>query len=365
MARFLLEKGANIGICDKTGKDARGIAEHFKRGRVIHILGEYQKWKKNERTMQEEEKKRIQRKNATEQNMQEKNIIQIQEEETKSSIIEAKTSSSTLQINPISFQKLKFGNSIGRGGLGEVYRGDYDGEAVAIKKIPLKKEEIWKESSNEILFLLKTNHPRIIRCFGWSHDESNTYIVLELMKYSFDSLLWGDKKMKLTSQQKLQALRDIATGIEYLHKSKLIHRDLKSLNILLDNDLRAKVCDFGLMSQGTNSKTFHSSLQRRGTTLWMAPELFENFPTYSIYSDVYAFSIIIFETLEENYPWNNENEYTVPFNVIQGKRPTLSVKPPEKLLIGLEKLMENCWKQLPKERPTFDNIMIQLKDLEH
>jgi senescence-induced receptor-like serine/threonine-protein kinase len=155
----------------------------------------------------------------------------------------------------IPFKKLKFGKSIGKGGFGEVFLGEYDGDQVAIKKISYPKDQVWAIASNEITFLLKANHPRLIRCFGWSFDDANTYIVLELMKSSLDTLLWGDKKVKLNPQQKLRIIKDISNGMSYLHENKMVHRDLKSLNILLDEKNRAKICDFGLMYQKKKSQT--------------------------------------------------------------------------------------------------------------
>jgi serine/threonine protein kinase len=129
--------------------------------------------------------------------------------------------------------------------------------------------------------------------------------------------------------------------------------------------IQAKISDFGLMYQERNDvqHTLWHQSDMKGTYSWMAPELFVPKPFYSFYSDVYAFSMIIFEMLEEIHPWKDDNSFMIMTNVKQGQRPILSIKMSDKLLIGLEQIMKDCWKQEPKDRPKTEEIVLRLERL--
>ena len=153
--------------------------------------------------------------------------------------------------------------------------------------------------------------------------------------------------------------------MSYLHSSRLVHRDLKSMNILVDDKMNAKICDFGLMYESKNSLTFFKETNHRGTPFWMAPELFNDEPQYSIYSDVYSFAMVVFEVVQEEMPFKEvKNLFTIGTKIQKGDRPKVTKPLDDSILKGLVEVMKKCWVESPKDRPTFDDILLLLTKLE-
>ncbi|KAJ1560445.1 hypothetical protein HK096_008681, partial [Nowakowskiella sp. JEL0078] len=187
---------------------------------------------------------------------------------------------------------------IGQGGFGTVYEAVLDKiEIVAYKKIndanPTNKAK--NSFVKEAQIMEKLAHPRIIRIFGVV-DEPNIQeigIVMEFMSGGSLYHLISDRE-PLPIGLRVQILLDVSVGVEFLHKVNILHRDLKSMNILLDQNLRAKVADFGLavLKMETKSKT-RTEVDVTGTKLYKAPEFFKGFSVKSTEkTDVFAFSVI-------------------------------------------------------------------------
>ena len=145
-------------------------------------------------------------------------------------------------------------SKLGEGGFGIVYKGTWKhGGEVAIKQIKsILEEDAELELKNESSVMAKLNSPYIIRLFGLCWDENKYALVMELMpNASLSQLLRSGKELPWDIRYSIA--RDVAYGLRFLHDRKILHRDLKSANVLLDGNLRAKLSDFGLSKVKTQT----------------------------------------------------------------------------------------------------------------
>ena len=276
----------------------------------------------------------------------------------------------------ISSKNIKLiGNPIGIGGSSIVYRGDFRGTEVAVKKIRFydyKKENL-KEFKREVSSLIMLSHPNLVLFMGAIAEPDNICIVTEFCAGGtlFD-LLHRNKDLVVMWDLRLKILLEIAVGMNFLHTNipPVIHRDLKSLNILLTEKIekrtdvsKIKISDFGLskiIKQLGDSK--EKMTGQLGTCHWMAPEVIEN-KDYSIKADVYSYGIIIWEICARKTPYGDMTQQQIWFYVCVKKgRPDKNLIPPHtpKSLITL---MEKCWDAEPSNRPSFADIITQLRTM--
>ncbi|XP_050216742.1 probable receptor-like protein kinase At1g80640 isoform X2 [Mercurialis annua] len=191
-------------------------------------------------------------------------------------------------------------NLLGIGGFGYVYKAVLENDKhVAVKKLDCVGDDAHREFENEVELLSKMNHPNIISLMGYSVHEEMGFIVYELMPNgSLEDLLHGPSGgSSLSWHMRLKIALDTARGLEYLHefcKPAVIHRDLKSSNILLDSNFNAKLSDFGL-AVADNSHN-RSKLKLSGTVGYVAPEYMLD-GELTEKSDVYAFGVVLLELL--------------------------------------------------------------------
>ena len=153
---------------------------------------------------------------------------------------------------------------------------------------------------------------------------------------------------------------DMALGVQYLHawKPPIIHRDLKSLNLLVTKDLKIKVTDFGMARAKavSSGKDFGTELMTEcGTPYWSAPELFQGLK-YNEKVDQYAFAMTALEICTGDVPWKDPPP-AVMKKVIDGVRPNI----PPTTHPALTEVIRNCWEHDPKNRPVFDEIVAKLQ----
>ncbi|CAO2201325.1 unnamed protein product [Urochloa humidicola] len=191
-------------------------------------------------------------------------------------------------------------NILGKGGFGCVYRACLDKSGVAaVKKLNCCREEVEKEFENELNFLGKIRHHNVISVLGYCIHEDTRLLVYELMQNgSLETQLHGPSRGSALSWHiRLKIALDTARGLEHLHEHcnpMIIHRDIKSSNILLDSEFNAKISDFGLAIYGGNRNK--DDINPSGTVGYVAPEyLLDGLLTEK--SDVYAFGVVLFELL--------------------------------------------------------------------
>ncbi|PON36339.1 Serine/threonine protein kinase [Parasponia andersonii] len=249
---------------------------------------------------------------------------------------------------------------IGAGSFGTVHRADWHGSDVAVKI--LMEQDFHPERLNEFLrevaIMKRLRHPNIVLFMGAVTQPPNLSIVTEyLSRGSLYRLLHkpGAREI-LDERRRLNMAYDVAKGMNYLHRRNppIVHRDLKSPNLLVDKKYTVKVCDFGLSRLKAN--TFLSSKSAAGTPEWMAPEVLCDEPSNEK-SDVYSFGVILWELATLQQPWSNLNPAQVCF--VKGKR----LEIPRDLNPQVASLIEACWANEPWKRPSFASIMDSLRPL--
>ncbi|GAB4849322.1 hypothetical protein Ancab_004123 [Ancistrocladus abbreviatus] len=191
-------------------------------------------------------------------------------------------------------------NKIGEGGFGPVYKGVLpDGKVVAIKQLSSKSKQGNREFVNEIGLISALQHPNLVKLHGFCIDGKELLLVYEYMENnSLARALFGAEshRLNLDWPTRKKICLGIARGLLYLHEEstlKIVHRDIKATNVLLDNDLNAKISDFGLAKLDEEEKT-HISTRIAGTIGYMAPEYaMRGYLTDK--ADVYSFGVVILE----------------------------------------------------------------------
>ncbi|XP_023928314.1 serine/threonine-protein kinase CTR1 isoform X1 [Quercus suber] len=263
----------------------------------------------------------------------------------------------------IPWSDLVLKEKIGAGSFGTVHRGDWHGSEVAVK-ILMEQDfhaERYKEFLREVAIMKRLRHPNIVLFMGAVTQPPNLSIVTEyLSRGSLYRLLHkaGAREM-LDERRRLNMAYDVAKGMNYLHKRNppIVHRDLKSPNLLVDKKYTVKVCDFGLSR--LKASTFLSSKSAAGTPEWMAPEVLRDEPSNEK-SDVYSFGVILWELATLQQPWSNLNPAQVVAAVgFKGKR----LEIPRDLNPQIASMIESCWANEPWKRPSFASIMESLRPL--
>lgn len=223
-------------------------------------------------------------------------------------------------------------HKIGTGSFGSVYHATLeDGHEVAIKRAEASASSSYAGGSkyrqedkdgaflNELEFLSRLNHKNLVRLLGYCEDSNERVLVFEYMNNGtlHDHLHRLESSSLISWTARIKVALDAARGVEYLHEyavPAVIHRDIKSSNILLDTNLNAKVSDFGLSLMGPQDEETHLSLRAAGTMGYMDPEYYR-LQQLTTKSDVYSFGVTMLELLS-GYKAIHRNENGVPRNVV-------------------------------------------------
>ena len=266
------------------------------------------------------------------------------------SLLNFVTSGQIKLYNEIPPEDLIYGDEIGTGTAGSVVRATWNGRPVAVKKFRgVELGEFLKELS--IMSIVQ--HPNLVQCYGGcSRNKDTMYIVQELMDCNISDVL-RVKPILLDLGIRLRIAIEVAKGVSFLHNHcNLIHRDLKSLNLLAtvsDLSFAVKVCDFGVSRVVDRRKTMTGNV---GTVSWIAPEVFEQ-RKYSEKADVYSFGIVLWELLTRRVPFADIHSFSIPVSVIKGDRPSI----PKDCPSALKKLIRECWQPKASKRPPFSKIV--------
>ncbi|XP_056699322.1 serine/threonine-protein kinase EDR1 isoform X3 [Spinacia oleracea] len=259
----------------------------------------------------------------------------------------------------IDFTELTVGTRVGIGFFGEVFRGIWNGTDVAIK-VFLEQDltsENMEDFCNEIAILSRLRHPNVILFLGACTKPPRLSMVTEYMEMGslYYLIHLSGQKKKLTWRKRLKMLRDICRGLMCIHRTKIVHRDLKSANCLVNKHWTVKICDFGLSRIVTDSPNGDSS--SAGTPEWMAPELIRNEP-FTEKCDIFSLGVIMWELCTLSRPWEGVPPERVVYTVAnEGSRLEIPEGP-------LGRLIADCWAE-PHERPNCKEILSRLLDCEY
>ncbi|CAO2203500.1 unnamed protein product [Urochloa humidicola] len=199
-------------------------------------------------------------------------------------------------------QNFSEGNRLGQGGFGPVYKGQLsDGNEIAIKRLASHSGQGFTEFRNEVELIAKLQHTNLVRLLGCCIEGEEKILVYEYMpNKSLDFFIFDENQSSSLNWSKRRVIIEgIAQGLLYLHKHsrlRVVHRDLKASNILLDQDMNPKISDFGLARIFGSNDTEINTKRVVGTYGYMSPE-YASEGIYSVKSDVFSFGVLLLEIL--------------------------------------------------------------------
>ena len=246
---------------------------------------------------------------------------------------------------------LRFEKLIASGGFGEVWLGRHipTNQQVAIKKLSATKLSAAEE--NEIHVNVQLRHRFILGFIGFT-DRPPFCIVTEYMPNStlYSALHRSESRVRLSATDCTMIALAVAMGMEYVHSKRIIHRDLKSMNILLDQKNEPVICDFGISVMENDDETLPTTF---GTAAILAPEEHSQAPITPAV-DVYSYGMLLWEMLTRKIPFEGKDKVQITYAVVnKGERPEIPSDTPK----ALADLISCCWAQDPQDRPTFGDIV--------
>ncbi|KAK9284896.1 hypothetical protein L1049_024077 [Liquidambar formosana] len=258
----------------------------------------------------------------------------------------------------IDTRQLKIEKKVASGSFGDLYRGTYYSQEVAIKVLKPERvsADMLREFSQEVYIMRKIRHKNVVQFIGACTQPPSLCIVTEFMSRGsvYDFLHKQRGVFKLPPLLKVAI--DVSKGMNYLHQNNIVHRDLKTANLLMDENEVVKVADFGVSRVQAQSGVMTAET---GTYRWMAPEVIEHKP-YDHKADVFSFGILLWELLTGELPYSSLTPLQAAVGVVQkGLRPTI----PKHTHPKLAELLERCWQQDPTIRPNFSEIIEILQQI--
>ncbi|KAF6143369.1 hypothetical protein GIB67_001313, partial [Kingdonia uniflora] len=259
---------------------------------------------------------------------------------TSSSAVKVDMETDSLDYE-ILWEDLTVGEQIGQGSCGTVYHGLWYGSDVAIKIFPKQEysDDVMLSFRKEVSLMKRLRHPNVLLFMGAVTTPQRLCIVTEFLPRGSLFRLLQRNTSKLDWRRRVLMALDIARGMNYLHhfNPPIVHRDLKSSNLLVDKNWTVKVGDFGLSR--LKHDTYLTTKSGKGTPQWMAPEVLRNEPSDEK-SDVYSYGVILWELCTEKIPWDNLNSMQV-IGAVGFMNQRLDI--PKDLDQQWSSIIESCW----------------------
>lgn len=274
---------------------------------------------------------------------------------------------SGIEISP---SDLEIGNVVGNGATATVHEGYMGQLQVAIKVIAIQKGSFAKPQqqafTREVAIMSKVRHPNLVQLHGIVIATDGLQLVTEFCSggslFEFLHEQPEGEEVDLRWSQQLEMCKNVASAVDYLHqfRPQIIHRDLKSPNLLLAAPVKGpkcavsvKVSDFGLARMKERDAGWQTLTSAAGTAHWMAPEVASGRYTEKV--DVYSYSMVLFEIICKEVPFEDENAKEAMRLHMKGHRPDKEAIPPD-VPEHLEEIMVSCWAQEPEKRPSFGDV---------
>ncbi|KAI3961671.1 hypothetical protein MKW92_015599 [Papaver armeniacum] len=262
----------------------------------------------------------------------------------------------------ILWEDLMIYEQIGRGSCGTVYRGVWCGSEVALKVFSKFEysDDLLHSFRQEVLLMKALRHPNVLLFMGAVTLPEHLCIVTEFLTRGSLFQLLRRSTCKLDRRQRVLMALDIERGVNYLHNCypPVVHRVLKSSNLLVDKNWTVKVGDFGLSR--IKHATYLTTKTGNGTPQWMAPEVIRNDPSDEK-SDVYSSGVILWELATRKIPWDTLNSMQV-IGAVGFMDQRMEI--PKDTDPHWASLTESCWHSEPKCRPSFQDLLKKLKDMQ-
>nr|XP_027102206.1 G-type lectin S-receptor-like serine/threonine-protein kinase At1g61370 [Coffea arabica]XP_027102643.1 G-type lectin S-receptor-like serine/threonine-protein kinase At1g61370 [Coffea arabica] len=355
------------------------------------------RWKANRRDRHLREQRSETRKWFTIKSIRKRGKVKGHLADKKGTLID--TSQDNIQENPASskgsselpivdFNRIKIAtnnfseaNKLGEGGFGTVYKGSLeDGQQIAVKRLSSHSGQGMEEFKNEVILISKLQHRNLVRLLGCCIQGEEKIVILEYMKNkSLDTFLFDrTKRLELDWAKRFSIIQGIARGLLYLHRDsclRIIHRDMKASNILLDDEMNPKISDFGLARTFRVTQELANTGRVVGTFGYMSPE-YAMSGQFSEKSDVYSFGVLLLEIVSskkntgfgyhEKYlnllgrAWQLWNECKAPELLDQSLADSCTpTKVKRCIQIGLL-----CVQDHAADRPTMSNVVLMLSSSE-
>ncbi|XP_044290614.1 mitogen-activated protein kinase kinase kinase 13 isoform X2 [Varanus komodoensis] len=245
----------------------------------------------------------------------------------------------------VPFEEISELQWLGSGAQGAVFLGKFRSEEVAIKKVR-------EQSETDIKHLRKLKHPNIIAFKGVCTQAPCYCIIMEYCAHGqlYEVLRAG---RKVTPRLLVDWSTGIASGMNYLHLHKIIHRDLKSPNVLVTHNDAVKISDFGTSKELSDKST---KMSFAGTVAWMAPEVIRNEPV-SEKVDIWSFGVVLWELLTGEIPYKDVDSSAIIWGVGSN---SLHLPVPSTCPDGFKILMKQTWQSKPRNRPSFRQTLMHL-----
>ncbi|MCD7447593.1 hypothetical protein HAX54_032211 [Datura stramonium] len=261
----------------------------------------------------------------------------------------------------ILWEDISLSEEIGQGAYGVVYHGIWKGSDVAVKVYFGNQcgETTILDYKKEIDIMKRIRHPNVLLFMGAVSSQEKLAIVTEYLPRGSLFKALHRNNQPLDMKRRLRMALDVARGMSYLHRRNpsIVHRDLKSSNLLVDKSWTVKVGDFGLST--LKHATFLTENSEQGTPQWMAPEVLRNEPSTEK-SDVFSFGVILWELMTESIPWKDLNPLRV-VGVVGFMDGRLDI--PQKLDPRVSAIILDCWQSIPELRPSFEDISRRMTEI--
>ncbi|KAL7160178.1 hypothetical protein ABFS83_01G076800 [Erythranthe nasuta] len=258
---------------------------------------------------------------------------------------------------------LQLKEEVGQGSFAVVYRGIWNGSDVAVKVYYGNQytEQVLLDYRKEIDIMRRLRHPNVLLFMGAVCTDEKLAIVTEYLTRGSLFKALHKNNQSLDIRRRLKMAIDVARGMNYLHHRNppIVHRDLKSSNLLVDKSWTVKVGDFGLSK--LKCATFLTAKSGRGTPQWMAPEVLRNEPSTEK-SDVFSYGVILWELMTQRVPWDDLNSLQV-VGVVGFMDRRLEI--PSNIDPQVSSIITDCWRSNPEERPSFEDIILKMTELVH